>query len=328
MIVANKMCGKHLITKSTPTDGLICRSVMIAEEIKHNNKYFTTLKYDSRTGGHVLIYSQQGSYPLERLMTMSPHQVHFHPIDFAQGIDTSVAKHMGEVFSCDEQAPVIAELITNMYKCFIERDLLELTINPLVLTTDKELIPLVVSVEVDENAVYRQAELFAMKDYSQMTKPERLTALCDYNESNYVRLSDGGNIGVVTNGAGMGLATCDLIELQGGKAHNFLDLSGGGTHEQIIEVLHMLNENPKVKVILINIFGSIFGANRISESLVLLSKHFKLNKFFVCRIRGKWEKEAKDQLIGINSDKIILIDDFESAVQTSVDIAALNEHPE
>jgi len=79
---------------------------------------------------------------------------------------------------------------------------------------------------------------------------------------------------------------------------------------------------------LINIFGSIFGANRISESLVLLSKHFKLNKFFVCRIRGKWEKEAKDQLIGNNSDKIILIDDFESAVQTSVDIAALNEHPE
>jgi len=120
---------------------------------------------------------------------------------------------MGEVFSCDEQAPVIAELIKNMYKCFIERDLLELTINPLVLTTDKELIPLVVSVEVDENAVYRQAELFAMKDYSQMTKPERLTALCDFNESNYVRLSDGGNIGVVTNGAGMGLATCDLIEL-------------------------------------------------------------------------------------------------------------------
>lgn len=165
---------------------------------------------------------------------------------------------MAEVYGCPEQAPVLAELIKNMYKCFIERDLLELTINPLVLTTEREILPMSLSIEIDETAAYRQAELYAMRDLSQMTHMERLTALADFDSKHYVRMD--GNIGVVTNSAGLGMASCDMIENLGGKPANFLDLSGSGSHEQIIEMLHLLNQTNNVKVIFVNIFGSMFGS--------------------------------------------------------------------
>jgi len=176
---------------------------------------------------------------------------------------------------------VIKTIVKNLYQCFHERDCLNLTLNPLVLTTDDRLTPLHCSVEIDDDAVFRQQELFAMQDYTQVVYQERLAKLCDQH---YIHLEGDGNIGVISNSSGLSMATNDLIHLYGGKPVNFLDLSGQASREQIEEMIHMLNSDPKVKVILINCFGGTMHVDLVASALALLFKHFEFNKPIVARL--------------------------------------------
>jgi succinyl-CoA synthetase beta subunit len=184
----------------------------------------------------------------------------------------------------------MSNIVKNLYQCFLERDCLNLTLNPLVLTTDNRLTPLHCSVEIDDSAVFRQQELFAMQDYTQVVYQERVGLLCDQN---YIHLEGDGNIGVISNSSGLSLATNDLIQLYGGKSANFLDLSGQASREQIEEMIHLLNQDPNIKVILINCYGGTMHVDLVASAMALLFKHFDFNKPIVARLQGEGADSAR-----------------------------------
>jgi len=159
-----------------------------------------------------------------------------------------------------DKLPLLTKMLMNMYKAFVERDCLELSINPLVITDDNKLTSMGATVQIDDSANFRQQELAAMIDMGQLTYTERVALLQDCH---YIEME--GNIGVITNGAGCSMATNDLIELHGGKPANFLDLHGSSSAEEVIEMIHLINSNPKVDVMLLNIFSSSTFSDLISS---------------------------------------------------------------
>lgn len=163
------MTGKHFINKYTPKMGLICRSVLVMEEVYASEKFFLDLAFDSKTCNPVLTASKMGGHPLDRLLTLYPDAIRRHQIDVTKGIDSAeLAVRIAEDFGCPNQTVRLRTILKNFYNCFIERDCLSLTLNPIVLTAENDLTVLGCKLEIDDSAIYRQAELFSMLDYSQM----------------------------------------------------------------------------------------------------------------------------------------------------------------
>jgi succinyl-CoA synthetase beta subunit len=286
------MTGKHLINKYTPKMGLACKSVLIMEEVYFSTKHFLSLSFDSKTCNPVLTYSKMGGHPLDRLLTMFPDAVRTLQIDIVKGIDpdvAEVARLIAEEFECPQQAVRLRTVLKNMYSCFIERDCLTLTLNPFVVTEEKDLTTLGCRIEIDDSAVFRQAELFSMIDYSQMLPSERIAHEFDIK---YVCLE--GNIGVLAGSAGSCLATNDMLIRFGGNPANFVDMTGQAYHEQIEQLISLFNWDDQVKVVLLNCFGGAMPVDKVANSLIAISKKsWEVQKPIVCRLRGEGEELAK-----------------------------------
>ena len=208
-------------------------------------------------------------------------------------------------------------MFKHLFDCFIEKDCDLIEINPLVVTSDGQILAADSKITIDDNALFRQADLKAEEDTSQHNYKERIAHSFDLN---YIYI--GGNIGCLVNGAGLAMATMDIIKHYGGNPANFLDVGGSAENEQMVEAIKLLDNDPEVDAIFINIFGGILRCDNLASSIITAAEQIKLQKPIVLRLKGTNSEKAREMIkprekqLGIYFD-----DDFDSAARRVVDVA-------
>ncbi|KAJ2920267.1 hypothetical protein MD484_g101, partial [Candolleomyces efflorescens] len=300
---ASKMIGSKLITKQTGAGGRICNAVMLAERRQPAHEYYVAVLNDRTTQGVVLVASAQGGMNIEEVAAKDPSAIITTPINFENGLSkpeaVEVAKKLG--FSDEQTQNEAADIFINLYRIFKERDATQIEINPMALTTD--------------GAVLWQKDVFALRDISQ-EEPSEVEA--QKANLNFIKLD--GNIGCLVNGAGLAMATMDVLSLHGGNPANFLDVGGGATPETVKKAFEILLADPKVKSIFINIFGGIMRCDYIAEGVIKATKELDLKIPLVVRLKGTKEAEAK-QMIKESGLKIIAFDGLDEAAEQAVSLA-------
>ncbi len=302
--IAGQLIGMKLVNNQTGSEGVIAHQVLIAPPIDIAKEYYLGAIVDRAKGEAVLIASPEGGMEIEEIAAHHPDKILTVPI----GLDGSVkpyhllylAKFMG--WEAREEGIKMAAAVA---KIFIEQDASLLEINPLVQSKDGKLWALDAKLSIDDNALYRQPHIAAMYDPSQESKNE---VAAKKHDLAYIALE--GNIGCMVNGAGLAMATMDIIKYAGGKPANFLDVGGGATAEKIAAGFHVLVSDPHVKAILVNIFGGIMNCATIAEGILKALEESPLKIPLVVRMEGTNVEEGKKML---ESLKILTADTLEEA---------------
>ena len=218
---------------------------------------------------------------------------------------------------CEEQKSQIVFLFKHLYDCFVERDCDLIEINPLVLTKGGQILAADGKIVIDDNAVFRQPEMKSEEDTSQQNYKERIAHSFNLN---YIYI--GGNIGCLVNGAGLAMATMDIIKHYGGNPANFLDVGGSAEDDQMVEAIKLLNNDPEVDAIFINIFGGILRCDNLANSIIRAAEEISLNKPIVLRLKGTNSDKAREMIKPREKDLGIYFDDsFDSSARLVVQVA-------
>ncbi|KAL0579797.1 succinate--CoA ligase beta chain [Marasmius crinis-equi] len=315
--LASKMIGSKLITKQTGEAGRVCNAVMLAERREPSHEYYVAVLNDRVTQGVVLVASNQGGMNIEEVAAKDPSAIITTPISFANGLSKQealeVAKKLGFKDSAAEEEA--AEIFINLYRIFKEKDATQIEINPLAETKDGAVLCMDAKFGFDDNAEFRQQDVFTLRDISQ-EEPSEVEA--QKANLNFIKLE--GNIGCLVNGAGLAMATMDVLSLHGGNPANFLDVGGGATPTTVKKAFEIILSDPKVKSIFINIFGGIMRCDYIAEGVIKATKELDLSIPLVVRLKGTKEQEAKD-MIRESGLKIIAFDDLDEAAERAVQLA-------
>lgn len=314
--LAGNMIGKLLVTKQTGPAGKICNSVMVTTRMFPRKEYYLAVMLERTFNGPVIIVSKQGGVNIEEVAASNPDAVVYVPVDIQKGLTTEQADLIAEKLGIEGDGKEIASMIAcNLYELFIEKDAMLLEINPFAQDICGDYYALDCKCKFDDSAEFRQKELFALQDWSQQD-PNEVTAA--KHNLNYIALD--GNIGCMVNGAGLAMATMDIIKLYGGMPANFLDVGGTATAETVKEAFKIISSDPKVQAILVNIFGGIMRCDIIAQGIITASKELNLSIPIVVRLQGTNVEEAK-VLITDAKLKVISEDDFSKAAETAVKLA-------
>ncbi|KAF7339939.1 Succinate--CoA ligase [ADP-forming] subunit beta, mitochondrial [Mycena venus] len=300
---ASKMIGSKLITKQTGAGGRICNAVMLAERRNPTHEYYVAVLNDRASQGVVLVASAQGGMNIEEVAAKDPDAIITTPVSFEHGLSK-------------QQALDAADIFINLIKIFKEKDATQIEINPMAETDDGAVLCMDAKFGFDDNAEFRQQDIFALRDISQ-EEPSEVEA--QKANLNFIKLD--GSVGCLVNGAGLAMATMDVLALHGGNPANFLDVGGGATPETVKKAFEILLADPKVKSIFINIFGGIMRCDYIAEGVIKATKELSLNIPLVVRLKGTKEQEAKD-MIKESGLKIIAFDSLDEAAERAVQLAA------
>ncbi|XP_022157525.1 succinate--CoA ligase [ADP-forming] subunit beta, mitochondrial isoform X2 [Momordica charantia] len=265
---AGKMLGQILVTKQTGPQGKVVSKVYLCEKLSLTNEMYFAITLDRKTAGPLIIACRKGGTSIEDLAENFPDMIIKVPIDVFQGItDEDAAKVV------DGLAPKAAdrndsiEQVKKLYQLFCECDCTLLEVNPIAETSEKQLVAADAKLNFDDNAAFRQKAIFALRDPTQEDPREVDAAKADLN---YIGLD--GEIGCMVNGAGLAMATMDIIKLHGGTPANFLDVGGNASEGQVVEAFKILTSDDKVKAILVNIFGGIMKCDVIASGIVNAAK--------------------------------------------------------
>lgn len=283
------MIGNRLITKQTPKDGILVKKVMVAQSVNIIRETYVGIVMNRESGGPTLIISPCGGMDIEAVAEETPEKIRKIPIDINKGIPHTVALEAAEFLefrgSLREQA---AQEIEKLWSLFAKIDAVQIEINPLAETDDGRVISVDAKLDFDDNAEFRQKHIFEMGDTTE-ADPREVEA-SKYN-LNYIGMD--GNIGCLVNGAGLAMATMDIIQLSGGRPANFLDVGGGVKEEQVLKAFQILVADKNVKAILVNVFGGIVNCATIANGIINASKTIKLNIPVIVRLEGTNVDEAK-----------------------------------
>ncbi|XP_015522457.2 succinate--CoA ligase [ADP-forming] subunit beta, mitochondrial-like [Neodiprion lecontei] len=317
--LANKMLGKLLVTKQTGADGRICNAVMVTTRMYPRREFYLAVLLERTFGGPVVIASSQGGVDIEEVAATNPNAITYEPIDIEEGISGEQAERIAVKMGLETVKNEMAEIICNLYELFLAKDALLLEINPFAedMVTGNY-VALDCKCRFDDNAEFRQKELFALRDWTQEDPREVAAAKYDLN---YIALD--GNIGCMVNGAGLAMATMDIIKLNGGDPANFLDLGGGATLETVKEAFKIITSDPKVDAILVNIFGGIMKCDIVAQGLIAASTDLKIDIPIVVRLQGTNVKEAKALMAAEKDAKIVSNDDLSAAAYTVVTMSKI-----
>jgi len=289
---AGELLGKRLVTPQTPADGLPVERVYVEAGSDIAREIYVSLTLNRERGRIALIVSAAGGMEIEEVAHRTPEKilsVNIHP---AAGLQAYQARELA--FGLGLQGPQVGEfqsLVTALYRLYIEKDLSLVEINPLIVTRAGALVALDAKVNVDANALPRHPELARLRDASQEDPMERRASEHDLN---YVSLD--GNIACMVNGAGLAMATMDLIKLHGGEPANFLDVGGGATAERVTAAFELILSNPKVRAVLVNIFGGIVRCDLIAEGVITAVKKVGVRVPVVVRLEGTNADKARAML--------------------------------
>lgn len=266
--------------------------VIVSEAINIYLEYYISFVIDRNSRSVVLMMSAEGGMDIEEVAHRAPEKIFHFRIDPLTGIPDYLARRYAfTLFNKISQVNQLAGIIQNMYRLFIEKDASLVEINPLVMTREGVLIAIDAKMTFDDNALYRQPSVLSLFE---PTEEEKIEAQAKENGFSYVHM--GGEIGCMVNGAGLAMATMDMIKLYGGNPANFLDIGGSSNPEKVIEAMKLLLKDPKVKVVLINIFGGITRCDDVASGLLKAFEQINNDIPVIVRLTGTNEKEGRDLL--------------------------------
>ncbi|GAB4848217.1 hypothetical protein Ancab_002884 [Ancistrocladus abbreviatus] len=266
--IAGKMLGQILVTKQTGPQGKIVNKVYLCEKLSLVNEMYFAITLDRKTAGPLIIACSKGGTSIEDLAEKYPDMIIKVPVDVFEGIrDEDAAKVVDGLAPKAAGRQSAIEQVKKLYNLFCERDCTLLEINPIAETKDNQLVAADAKLNFDDNAAFRQKDIFALRDTSQEDPREVAAAKADLN---YIGLD--GEIGCMVNGAGLAMATMDIIKLHGGTPANFLDVGGNASENQVVEAFKILTSDERVKAILVNIFGGIMRCDIIASGIVNAAK--------------------------------------------------------
>jgi len=306
---AEKMLGGTLITKQSGPAGKPVNTLLLAKKMNLVSEKYFAIMLDRSVMGPLIIACSEGGTSIEDLAEQYPEKIIKVPIDINVGVTDAQAAEVVAGLQCSGDKAAAAEQIKALYKLFSERDCTMVEVNPLAEDDKGNLIAADAKIGFDDNAEFRQAAVFEKRDVSQEDPREVAAAKWDLN---YVGLD--GNIGCMVNGAGLAMATMDIIAAYGGTPANFLDVGGSAKVDQITAAFKIISEDKRVKAILVNIFGGIMKCDVIAEGVVQATKEVGLNIPLVVRLEGTNVKEGKE-IIAKSGLNIISADDLDDAAQ-------------
>ena len=280
--LATKMLGMKLVTHQTGPEGRIVRRLLIEEGADIKKEYYVALVVDRALQRVVLMGSSEGGVNIEEVAEHQPEKIHKVAIDPVTGLQDKDARDIAVKIGIPEElAAQAGDLFKALYRVFDECDCSLAEVNPLIVTGDKRVVALDSKLNFDSNALFRHPEIVAMRDLDE-EDPAEIEA--SKHDLSYIQLD--GNIGCLVNGAGLAMATMDVIKLYGGNPANFLDVGGGATAEKVTEAFKIMLRNPKLAAILVNIFGGIMKCDVIATGVVAAAREVALKVPLVVRLEG------------------------------------------
>ncbi len=315
--VAAKMLGQILVTHQTGPAGRTVNKVLVAESADIAREIYFAILLDRATAAPLVVASTEGGVEIEAVAAKSPEKIIREAIDPLAGLQPFQARKIAKQLGFESsQLKNASKLFEGLYRTFIAFDCSMVEVNPLVVTTKGEVLALDAKFNFDDNALYRHPEIAALRDVAQ-EDPREVEA--SKHGLNYIGLD--GNIACLVNGAGLAMATMDIIKFYGGEPANFLDVGGGANEQQVTEAFKILLADKKVKAILVNIFGGIMKCDVIAQGIINAAKTIKLSVPVVVRLEGTNVERAK-QLLKESGLALITAGDLADAAQKAVAAAA------
>ena len=313
--IAESLIGTNLVTYQTDAEGQPVNFVLVAEDMYPvQTELYLGAVVDRATRRVTFMASTEGGVEIEKVAEETPEKIFSITVDPLVGLLPFQAREVGFKLGLEgKQINQFVKLMTGAYKAFIENDFDMIEINPLAVRENGELACVDGKIGVDSNALFRQPKIAELHDPSQENERELKAAEFDLN---YVALE--GNIGCMVNGAGLAMATMDIIKLYGGKPANFLDVGGGATKERVVEAFKIILEDESVKGVLINIFGGIVRCDMIAEAIIAALKEVNVTVPVVVRLEGN-NAELGAKLLDESDVKVISAQGLSDAAQKIVD---------
>ncbi|NCN89453.1 MAG: ADP-forming succinate--CoA ligase subunit beta [Gallionella sp.] len=281
-IFAQQILGMQLVTHQTGKEGQKVRRLLIEEGAQIAKELYVGMVVDRVAQRVALLASSEGGMEIEEVARHSPEKIQTVRIDPVAGLSATDAANVARSIGVPDAANAEAvKVLQGLYHAFVEKDAMLAEINPLVITADNRAIALDAKFNFDSNALYRHPEIVALRDLDEEDPAEIEASKFDLS---YISLD--GDIGCLVNGAGLAMATMDIIKLYGGSPANFLDVGGGATTEKVTEAFKLMLKNPHLKAILVNIFGGIMKCDVIAEGVVAAARQVHLNVPLVVRLEG------------------------------------------
>ena len=316
---ANKMLNNTLVTIQTGPAGREVKTVYFTEGADIEKEYYLAILMDRGTSAPVVVASTEGGVEIEKVAEETPEKIFKAYVDPTIGLQAHQARGIAFKLGFEgKQAGACAKLILNLYKMFWDNDADMVEVNPLISTPDGGVSALDAKVSFDSNALYRHKDIQALRDLNEEDPKEVEASKFGLN---YIALD--GNIACLVNGAGLAMATMDIINHCGGEAANFLDVGGGATAEQVTAAFKIILSDPKVEGILVNIFGGIMQCDVIAEGVIEAAKAVSLDKPLVVRLEGTNVEKGR-QLLADSGIEITSADSLADAARKVVDIVAAN----
>ncbi|GAM25950.1 hypothetical protein SAMD00019534_091250 [Acytostelium subglobosum LB1] len=313
---ASKMIGHTLITKQTGPSGKVVNKIYIAERHYLRREMYFAILMDRKTGGPLMIASPEGGVDIETVARETPGAIFVEPIDIFKGVQPEQTLRLAQKIGVSPKNIAKAQdQMTRLYNFFIKHDCTMVEINPMAETSSGDVLCMDAKLNFDDNASFRQKEVFELRDRSQEDPREVKASTYDLN---YIGLD--GNIGCLVNGAGLAMATMDIIKHYGGSPANFLDVGGGATQKQVTEAIKLISSDPNVKSILVNIFGGIMKCDIIAMGIIQAVKELSIKTPLVVRLQGTNVETAK-KIMEESGLRLIAADNLDDAAEKSVRIA-------
>jgi succinyl-CoA synthetase beta subunit len=314
---AGRLLGQRLVTKQTGPEGLPVSAVLVDERVRARTELYIAVTVDRFRAAPVVLASRQGGVDIEEVAATQPQAIHRELLDVADGLTPAAVGRLIEALGLTGPPAAQAKAILQaLWQFFVAQDASLVEINPLSLLEDGRLLPVDAKVVLDDNALFRHPDLAALRDESQEHPLELKASRIGIS---YVGLE--GTIGCLVNGAGLAMATNDIITLCGGEPANFLDVGGGANVEQVTKAFEIILADPRVKAVLVNIFGGIMRCDWIAQGLLNATQRLQVKVPIVVRLQGTNVEEGRRLLRQAERLNLVSCDELEEAAKRVVELA-------
>lgn len=313
-IAAAKLLGTRLATQQTGREGLQVQAVLVEEVRPIARELYLSCVVDRQSENVLFMASSAGGMDIEEVAAVTPEKILTCKVNPSAGLQGYQCREFAFAMELSgTQINALTQIMQGMYRLFMEKDASQIEINPLVVSAEGELLALDAKINLDDNALFAHPDMEALRDPSQEDAKE-LEAR--QHNLNYISLE--GNIGCMVNGAGLAMATMDLVKLHGGEPANFLDVGGGATQEKVEEAFKLILSDGSIKAVLINIFGGIVRCNMIAQGIIEAVKQVHVNIPVIVRLEGTNAEEGRD-LLKASGLSIISAEDLDDAAKKAVE---------
>ena len=290
--IARRMLGNRLVTVQTGPEGKIVNRMLIADGVDIEKEFYCSILLDRATSRDIIMDSTEGGVEIETVAEETPEKIVRETIDPDTGLQGFQARRLAFGLGLEGKAfKSFLKFIDRLYRAYLTLDASMLEINPMVLTPDGEIMAVDSKVSIDDNALYRHRDIEEMRDESE---EDPLEVEAGKHDLNYIKLD--GNVGCMVNGAGLAMATMDIIKLAGGEPANFLDVGGGASVERVSAAFQVMMSDPNVRAVLINIFGGIVRCDRVANGIIQAMESVEVNVPVIVRLQGTNAEEAREIL--------------------------------